>query len=93
MSALLKLADDGTKIVPAYGPVMTRAQLQAERDMMKTLYDKTTQLTTQGRSAQDMLDTGVIKEVSRQFQDPYRFFYDVSRGLWAHYLNFGGNIV
>lgn len=93
MTALLALANDQTQIVPAYGPVMTRAQLEAERAMMQTLYDRTTQLTTQGRSAQDMLDAGVIKEVNRQFQDPYRFFYDVSKGLWAHYTNFGGNIV
>ena len=93
MTDLLKLANDDTKIVPAYGPVMTRAQLQAERDMMQHLYDRTSLLTTQGRSAQDMLDAGVMKEVNRQFQDPYRFLYDDSKGLWAHYTNFGGNIV
>jgi len=61
--------------------------------MMAHLYDRTTLLTTQGRSAQDMLDMGVLKETNRQFQDPYRFLYDVSKGLWAHYTNFGGNIV
>jgi hypothetical protein len=72
---------------------MTRAQLQAERDMMLKLYDRTTLLTTQGRSAQDMLDAGVMTEVSRRFEDPYRFLYDVSKGHWAHYTNFGGNIV
>jgi cyclase len=93
MSDLLKLAQDDTRIVPAYGPVMTRAQLQAERDMMQHLYDRTTLLTTQGRSAQDMLEAGVMKEVNRQFQDPYRFLYDDAKGLWAHYTNFGGNIV
>jgi glyoxylase-like metal-dependent hydrolase (beta-lactamase superfamily II) len=90
---LLKLANDETRIVPAYGPVMTRAQLQAERDMMRHLYDRTTELTDHGRSAQDMLDEGVLNEVNRKFQDPYRFLYDVSKGLWAHYTNFGGNIV
>jgi glyoxylase-like metal-dependent hydrolase (beta-lactamase superfamily II) len=90
---LLALANDTTRIVPAYGPVMTRAQLQAERDMMLKLYDRTTLLTTQGRSAQDMLEAGVLKEVDRQFQDPYRFLYDVCKGHWAHYTNFGGNIV
>ncbi len=88
-----QLANDDTKIVPAYGPVMTRAQLQAERDMMKHLYDRTTTLTDHGRSAQDMLEAGVMKEISRKFEDPYRFLYDVSKGLWAHYTNFGGNIV
>jgi glyoxylase-like metal-dependent hydrolase (beta-lactamase superfamily II) len=93
MAELLTLADDQTKIVPAYGPVMTRAQLDAEHNMMLHLYDRTTQLTTQGRSAQDMLDAGVMKEANRQFDDPYRFLHDVSKGLWAHYTNFGGNIV
>lgn len=93
MTHLLGIANDTTRIVPCYGPVMTRAQLQAERDMMAHLYDRTTLLTTQGRSAQDMLDAGVLKEVNREFKDPYRFLYDVSKGLWAHYTNFGGNIV
>jgi cyclase len=93
MDNLIKLANDETKIVPAYGPVMTRAQLQSEREMMRHLYDRTTELTDHGRSAQDMLDEGLMKEVNRKFDDPYRFLYDVSKGLWAHYTNFGGNIV
>lgn len=93
MDDLLQIVNDETRIVPAYGAVMTRAQLQAERDMMLQLYDRTTLLTTQGRSAQDMLDAGVMKEVSRTFDDPARFLYDVSKGHWAHYTNFGGNIV
>lgn len=93
MDDLLKLANDGTKIVPAYGPVMTRAQLQTERDMMAHLYDRTTELTDHGRSAKDMLDAGVMSEVKRKFDDPYRFLYDVCKGNWAHYTNFGGNVV
>ena len=35
MDVLLKLANEQTKIVPAYGPVMTRAEFKAERDMME----------------------------------------------------------
>ena len=93
MDELLALAKEDTRIVPAYGPVMTRAQLQAERDMMLHLFDRTADLTDHGRSAQDMLDAGVMNEVSRKFADPYRFLYDVSKGFWAHYTNFGGNIV
>jgi cyclase len=93
MDDLLKLANDQTKIVPSYGAVMTRAQLQAERDMMAHLYDRTTDLTDHGRSARDMLDAGVLNEVQRKFADPYRFLYDVSKGNWAHYTNFGGNVV
>ncbi len=94
---LVKLVNDDTKIVPAYGPVITRAQLAAERDMMAYLYKRTTDDTDHGRSAKDMLNEGLMNEVSqkfnRKFMDPYKFFYDVSKGNWAHYTNFGGNIV
>jgi len=93
MDDLLALANDETKIVPAYGPVMTRAELKTEREMMVHLYDRTTELTDHGRSAQDMLEAGVLGEVKRKFDDPYRFLYDVCKGNWAHYTNFGGNIV
>ncbi len=93
MDDLLALANEQTRIIPAYGPVMTRAQFQAERDMMLKLYDRTTELTDKGRSAQDMLEAGVLNDLNRKFEDPYRFLYDVAKGHWAHYTNFGGNIV
>jgi cyclase len=97
LDALVKLANDETKIVPAYGPVITRTQLTAERDMFAYLYKRTTDLTDHGRDAKDMLDEGVMNEVAqkfnRTFKDPAKFLYDVSKGNWAHYTNFGGNIV
>jgi cyclase len=93
MDDLLAIANDTTRIVPAYGPVMSRAELQTERDMMTKLYERTAALTHKGRSAQDMFDAGVMNEVSRKFQDPFRFLYDVAKGLQAHYTNFGGNVV
>jgi cyclase len=93
MDDLLELVNDQTQVVPAYGPVMSRAQLQAERDLMTKLYDRTADLTAHGRSAKDMLEAGVMNEVSRKFQDPAKFLYDVAKGLQAHYTNFGGNVV
>lgn len=97
LSDLVKLANDETKIVPAYGPVLTRAQLAAERDMMAFLYKQLTDDTDHGRDAKDMLASGVMNEVAqkfnRKFMDPAKFLYDVSKGNWAHYTNFGGNIV
>ncbi len=93
MDRLLALAREDTRIVPAYGPLMTRAALQTERDMMLRIYDQTSELMMSGRSAQDMMDAGVMGSVSRKFDDPYRFLYDVSKGLWAHYTNFGGRSV
>src|SRR5690606_6693709 len=90
---LLEIANADTRIVPACGPVMTRAELQAERDMMQHLWDRTSKLVNAGRSAEDLLEAGVLDEVDRKFEDPYRFLYEVAKGLWAHYTNFGGNVV
>ena len=53
---------------------------------LQELFDK-------GNSAKDMLEAGVLDEVDRKFQDPYKFLYDIAKGHWAHYTNFGGNIV
>jgi glyoxylase-like metal-dependent hydrolase (beta-lactamase superfamily II) len=93
MDDLLELANAGTLIVPAYGAVMTRAELQAERDIMAKLYDLCAEATHTGRSAQDMLNDGLLNQVNRKFQDPAKFLYDVAKGLQAHYTNFGGNVV
>ena len=91
MDDLLEIANEATRVVPAYGPVMSRAELQAERDLMAKLYERTAALTHKGNSAQDMLDKGVLDDVGRTFQDPYRFLYDAAKGFQAHYTKFGGN--
>lgn len=93
MDDLVKLANEQTLIVPAYGKVMTLAELKAERDLMLKLYDITSALNHKGNSAQDMLEKGVLNDVGRTFQDPYRFLYDAVKGFQAHYTNFGGNVV
>lgn len=93
MDDLLEVAKDSTRIVPAYGPVMSRAELQAERDMMMHLYERCAELTTKGHSAQDILEVGLMDEIDRKFDDPYKFLYDVRKGMWAHYTNFGGKTV
>ncbi len=82
---LLKLTDEKTRIVPSYGPVVGRAELQAEFDMTRTLFDRMLDMVKKGMSAQDMLDAGVMKGLNRTFSDPYRFAYDAHKGYWAHH--------
>ena len=82
---LLKLSNAETRIVPSYGPVVGRAELQAEFDMARVLFDRMLDLVRKGMSAQDMLDAGLMKDLSRTFRDPYRFTYDAYKGYWAHH--------
>ena len=82
---LLKLSDEKTRIVPSYGPVVGRAELQAEFDMTRVLFDRMLDLVRKGMSAQDMLDAGLMQGLNRTFRDPFRFAYDAYKGYWAHH--------
>jgi glyoxylase-like metal-dependent hydrolase (beta-lactamase superfamily II) len=93
MARLLKLCDAGTRIVPGYGPVMTRAELQAEHDVIKTLYDRAVDRIRQGDDAVDMLDAGIMNGLTRTWKDPKKFLYDVQKGLWAHHNKLNPNVV
>jgi len=90
---LLKLVDARTRIVPSYGPVLGRAELQAEFDLTRTLFDRMLVLVKKGMSAQDMLDEGVMKDLPRTFRDPYRFAYDAYKGYWAHHNSLGPEVL
>jgi glyoxylase-like metal-dependent hydrolase (beta-lactamase superfamily II) len=93
MDKLLKLSDEKTRIVPGNGPVMSRAELKAERDMMSTIYDRTVDRVREGDSAEDMLKAGVMNGLPRTFKDPGKFLYDVHKGLWAHHNKLAPNVV
>jgi glyoxylase-like metal-dependent hydrolase (beta-lactamase superfamily II) len=93
MDRLLDLCDDGTRVVPAFGPVMTKAALKAERDVMKTVYDRTVDQVREGDDATDMLKAGVLNGLARTWKDPQRFLYDVQKGLWAHHNKLSPNVV
>jgi glyoxylase-like metal-dependent hydrolase (beta-lactamase superfamily II) len=90
---LLKLVDDKTRIVPSYGPVVGRAELQAELDVTRVLFDRMLAFVKKGMSAKDMLDEGLMKGLSRTFRDPYRFAYDAHKGYRAHHNSLGPEVL
>jgi cyclase len=93
MDRLLALSDASTRIVPGYGAVMSRADLQAERDMMKTVYERAVDRVRQGDDAADMVKAGVLNDLPRTWKDPQRFLFDVQKGLWAHHNKLAANVV
>jgi cyclase len=93
MDILLKLSNDQTRIVPAYGPVMTRAELKAERDMMEEVRARLFKTVREGDGPKEMLEAGVLKGLSRTWKDPEKFLYDAAKGLWAHHDKMDPNVV
>jgi cyclase len=93
MDILLKLANEQTRIVPAYGPVMTRAEFKAERDMMEEVRARLFKTVREGDGPKDMLEAGVLKGLPRTWKDPDKFLYDAAKGLWAHHDKLDPNVV
>jgi cyclase len=93
MDILLALANDQTKIVPAYGPVITRAEFKAERDMMEEVRARLFKQVREGDGPKDMLEGGVLKGLARTWKDPYKFLYDAAKGCWAHEDKLDANVV
>jgi glyoxylase-like metal-dependent hydrolase (beta-lactamase superfamily II) len=93
MDILLKVANEQTRIVPAYGPTMSKAQFKAERDMMEQVRDRLFKQVREGDGPKDMLEGGVLKGLAREWKDPYKFLYDAAKGCWAHHDKLGPNVV
>jgi cyclase len=93
MDAILTLGNEQTRIVPAYGPVMTRAEFKAERDLMEETRARLFKQIRQGDGPQDMLEGGVLKGLPRTWKDPYKFLYDAAKGLWAHHDKMDRDVV
>lgn len=93
MDLLLKLSNDQTRIVPAYGPVMTRAEFKAERDLMEEVRARLFKEVREGKGPKEMLEEGLLNGLPRRWEDPYRFLYDAAKGLWAHHDKLDPNVV
>jgi len=93
MDILLKFANEQTRIVPAYGPIMSKAEFKAERDMMDEVRERLFKQVKQGDGPKDMLDGGVLKGLPRTWNDPYKFLYDAAKGLWAHHNKLDRTVV
>lgn len=93
MDTVLKLCNDETKVVPAYGRVMTRAEFKAERDVMEEIRARLFKQVREGDGPKDMLEEGVMKGLPRMWEDPYKFLYDAAKGLWGHHDKLDPNVV
>jgi len=93
MDTILKLSNEQTKIAPASGPIMTRAEFKAERDMMEEVRSRVWKRTLQGESPKEMLEAGVLKGLPRTWKDPYKFLYDAAKGMFAHHNKLDPSVV
>ena len=93
MDAILRLANEDTRIVPAAGRPMTRAEFKDERDMMEEVRSRVWARTLKGDSPADMLQGGVLNGLRRAWKDPHKFLYDAAQGMFAHHNKLDPSVV
>jgi glyoxylase-like metal-dependent hydrolase (beta-lactamase superfamily II) len=93
MDRLLKIGNDQTRVVPGTGPVMTWAELKAERELMEVVRQRLFKQIRQGDGPQDMVDGGVLKGLARTWKDPHRFLYAAAKGLWGNHNKLDPDVV
>jgi len=88
---LIRLANDTTKIVPATGWVITKADLQANLEILTKIREQLVKLMKQGMGPKDMIGAKAMKDFEGQLAgDPDEFLFTAYRGLWAHVRELGG---
>jgi cyclase len=88
--ALIDLSNAETRVVPGTGPVQTRADLQAQHDMLNTLRERLGKMMRQGMGAADMRAAGATKEFDEKWGSPDLFLSTTYRGMWLHVRELGG---
>lgn len=82
---LLKVANADTKIVPANGAVLTRGDLEGQRKMYMTIYERLVAGLNKGLGPDEVIATAPAKEYAAQWGNPDAFVEAGFRSLWGHY--------
>jgi len=93
LALLLEHSDDKTRFVPGFGPIVDRAEIQKEHDMLLELFERMVEHVRLGESAEDILAAGVLEGLGRAFDDPLKLLYDTHKGFWAHHNKLMPDIV
>src|SRR5688572_28135002 len=86
---LLQIVNDQTRIIPGTGPIQTRADLQAQNDMINAVRTRLVGMIRLGYGAKDMLAAAPTKEFDARWGDPKAFISSAYPGMWAHARELG----
>ncbi len=90
--ALLAASDGATKIVPAFGPVCGRAEIEEQLKLCTAVKERVADAYRHGLSFQEFVATKPTQEFDAARGDPSLFLKLVHKGAWAHLRELGGVI-
>jgi glyoxylase-like metal-dependent hydrolase (beta-lactamase superfamily II) len=82
---VLGMATDKTRIIPGHGPLGTRAELAAYRDMLRTVTSRIRQAVSEGKSDEDIAKANLLADLDEKwgkgFLKPPQFATLVASGM------------
>jgi cyclase len=84
LGRLQALADADTRIVPARGPVLRLADLEAQYEMYSVIYGRLSQLLNSGRGPGEAVDAHPTEEYDAQMGNPDEFVRRAFESQWAY---------
>jgi cyclase len=85
LKTLVQKADEQTRVVPANGPVLTRADLEAQRVMYATIFDRLGKLLRKGLAPDEVVAQSPTKEFDAKWGDSKLFVTMAFKSLWGHF--------
>jgi cyclase len=84
LELLLYLTDDDTRVVPARGPDLSRADLEAQHEMYDTIYSRLATLLNRGRGPDEAVAAQPTKEFDAKMGPSDAFVAQAFKSLWAY---------
>ena len=81
---LLDLTDEHTRFVPGTGPLLNKADVAAEHEMLATLREDFWQLMRKGYGAEDMIAARATQKYDAKWGNADLFIANAYRGLYGH---------
>jgi hypothetical protein len=81
---LMALSNAETRIVPARGPVLVAADLEAQYEMYSTIYDRLSRLLNSGRGPAEAVEARPTGEFDAKMGNPDDFVRRAFESLWAY---------
>jgi glyoxylase-like metal-dependent hydrolase (beta-lactamase superfamily II) len=85
LDTLLKVANEQTRVVPAQGPVLARADLEGQRKMFGNVADRLRTALFGGKNLDDVLAAQPTKEYDSRMGDPRQFLTLAFQSMWGHF--------
>ena len=84
LELLLSLTDAETRVVPARGPVMSKADLETQFRMYSTVYERLSRLLNSGRGPREAVESKATVEFDEKMGNSDEFVTRAFESMWAY---------